>query len=321
MKPKFVILEYGVAEGAVNPYNYDPWSEFNQPRTPLEDDVYWYGDVPMAIRSSRHMAEILGVVNKYKKFDFEIVALQYQYAQKYLRENKDSVFVVSASVGGFFNDEFMSEFRDKFYMAISAGNEGVQGEGLGATKPYWTAIGAVTPEMKPADYSSWGKGLVSHVGIAGEEIDFEYFGSRRNFIQGTSFACPQHATQIMNLMMFIYTKYGCKPSIRDVLNLRDKYTIDIDLEMEGVGDGVDLRTGKGYYEWKDGQDYMSTITMQIGSKSINVTDQSGTKTITSPIAVQTIEGNTVLPLRVLAETLGLTVQYDSITKTITLLKV
>jgi hypothetical protein len=223
--------------------------------------------------------------------------------------------VVSASVGGFFDDGFMVQFKDNFYMAISAGNEGVEGEGMGSEKPYWTSIGAVTPELIPADYSSWGKGLVSHVGITNEEINYVYFGEKREYIQGTSFACPQHATQIMNMMMLLYSKYGVKPSMKDVLAIRDKYTKDI------FTIGKDFRTGNGYYEWKDGEDYMSEIKMVIGGKEIIVNNNGESKIVKSNIPIQAIDGVTVLPLRIISEILGVTVKYDNTTKTITLLKV
>lgn len=310
MRPKFVILEYGVAEGAENPFSYDPWALFPAwPRQPLSDQDYFYNDkVPMAIRSSRHMAEILGVINKYKLSDFEVVALQYQYADKYLTENRDSVFVVSASVGGFFNDEFMAKFKDHTYMAISAGNEGPEGEGLGATKPYWTAIGAVTPALEPANYSSWGKGLVSHVGIAGEEITYNYFGPQNRFIQGTSFACPQHATEIMNLMMAYHAKNGTKPPVKWVLEHRNKHTLDLE------GPGKDLKTGFGIYRFHPLQYIPTECTLRIGEKTMTV----GTKAVELTVEPQMINGTTMVTLRAISEALGAEVTYQSTTKTITI---
>lgn len=305
MKPKFVILEYGVAEGAENPFSYDPWALFPAwPRAPLSDNDYWYNydgpnPTPTPIRSSRHMAEILGVINKYRQFDFEVVALQYENAKRYIAEHRDEIFVVSASVGAFFNDEFMAEYKSDFYMCISAGNEGPKGEGLGATKPYWTAIGAVTPTLEPADYSSWGKGLVQFVGIAGEEIEYKYFGIQSSFIQGTSFACPQHATQIMNMMAAYFAKNGTKPPIKWVLSNRNKYVVDL---MEP---GKDLKTGYGIYAWDDSQYVPVEAEILLGSTTMRV----GTKTVVLPVAPTLISGSTMVPLRVLSEALGAEVNF------------
>jgi hypothetical protein len=268
MKPQLVIIEYGVCDDALNPTNYDPWAIFKSPRVALSDNDYWYNNnIPMAIRSSRHVAEIVGVVRKYMVTDFDIVAIPFSLAEKYLKENRDKIFVVSASVGGFFDDNFMAQFKNDFYMCISAGNEGIEGEGLGATKPYWTAIGAVTQDMQPAEYSSWGKGLVQFVGIAGEEIEYKYFGDKKSYIQGTSFACPQHATQIMNMMCAMYTKLNGlrKPTIKEVLKTRDTYCTDV-FEV-----GKDLRTGFGYYGYKEGELIMSKVVkMTVGVKEYTV---------------------------------------------------
>lgn len=302
MKPKFVILEYGVAEGATNPFGYDPWALFPAwPKEPLSDEDYWYNDdCPFPIKSSRHMAEILGVVNKYRRFDFEIVALQYENAKRYLAENRDSIFVVSASVGAFFNDEFMAEYKNDFYMCISAGNEGPKGEGLGSEKPYWTSIGAITPDLQLTDYSSWGRGLVDYVGIAGEYVPHNYFGQKTTFIQGTSYACPQHATQIMNLMMSYHEKNGTKPPIKWVLSSRDKRVIDVS------DPGLDLKTGYGIYLWSPLDDIPTEATLFIGNPVMTV----GTKSVTLTVAPKLDAGTTLVPLRAIAEALNAEVTYD-----------
>lgn len=301
MKPKFVILEYGAAEGATNPFGYDPWALFPAwPREPLSDEDYWYNrKVPLPISSSRHMAEILGVIKKYMKFDFEIVTVQRENAPKYLEMYGDEVFVISGSAGDFINDGFLAAYKDKIYMCISAGNEDIEGEGSGSAKPYWTPIGAVTPTLQPADYSSWGKGLVQFVGIAGEEITYDYFGRRTAFIQGTSYACPQHATQIMNLMMAYFEKNGTKPPMKWVLGTRNKHVVDL---MEP---GKDLKTGYGIYTWDATQYIPTEAEVLIGSTVIRV----GTKLVNLPVAPVLIAGSTMVPLRVLSEALGAEVTF------------
>jgi hypothetical protein len=132
-------------------------------------------------------------------------------------------------------------------MCISAGNEGNKGEGLGATKPFWTAIGAVNKNMIPQIYSSWGKGLVKYSGISGESITYDYFGKKTATLNGTSFACPQHATQVMNMMVAFKEKYGRKPRIKEVLSTLETYVTDIHEPS------VDLKTGLGYYEYRQGE--------------------------------------------------------------------
>ena len=252
---KLVILEYGVAEGTTNPFGYDPWKSYNTERKPLSDAEYYNGDTPISLVSCRHMAGIVGVINKYKKTDFEIVSLQYMYAEDYIRDNKDDIFVLTASVGGFLNDSWLEQYKNDFYMCIASGNEGSEGEGLGASKPFWTAIGGVDVNMNPVSYSSYGKGFVKYAGITGEMIRHQYFGERLEILHGTSFACPQHATQVMNMMVDFKLKYGRKPRIEEVLLSLKQYVKDI------YQSGIDLKTGLGYYEYRKGE-----LTMEFKDK-------------------------------------------------------
>lgn len=312
MRPKIVILEYGVAEGTTNPFAYDPWAVFKDwPRVRLSDYDYYYNrKTPMPIKSSRHMAHVLGVIRKHIAFDFEIVSLQYEHAKQYLLEHRDSIFVVIAATGGFMNDEFMAQFKDDFYMCISAGNEGDKGEGLGATKPYWTAVGAIGTDYEPKDYSSWGKGLVQFVGFSGEKIKVDYFGTFETVFNGTSAADPHHGTEIANLMAAYYVKNGKKPPMKWVIATRNKHTVDVHEP------GKDLKTGYGLYLWNALQPIPTVITLQIGSNEMQV----GTKAVSLAVEPQIINGTTMVPLRAISEAFGAEVGYDGPTKTITILK-
>lgn len=322
MRPKYVILEFGVADGTTNPYGYDPYLSYTKlEKRPLTDNEYYTNTVttkdgtsiecPSSIQSSRHMCEIVGVINAYKQFDFEIVSLPYKDAERYLAENKDDVFVLSASIGGFFNEEWIAKYKDTFYMVISAGNEGASGETIGATKPYWTAIGAVDKNLQPCDYSSWGKGFVQFVGLSDENIRYTYMGQEyTKFLRGTSFAGPQHATEIMNLMMAYYKKTGRKPSVSTVLKLRDNHVKDV------FTPGKDLRTGYGIFQYYDGLPLPDEIIIKAGR---NIAKVNGVDTLLD-VAPININGRIMVPIRFIAETLGVEVVWDASTQEVTLIK-
>lgn len=322
IKPKLVILEYGVADGTSNPFNYDPYPSYPElEKRPLTDQEYFTNtvvtklgktiDAPMSITSCRHMSEIVGTIQKYKRFPFEIVSLPYMYADKYIEDNKDSIFVVSASVGGFFNDGWLEKYKDIFYMGISAGNQGAEGEGLGASKPYWTAIGAVNPQLQPSEYSSWGKGFVQFAGITDEDIIYSYLGmTYSKLLRGTSFACPQHNTEIMNLMMAYYEKTGSKPSLKWVLETRNKNVRDLFTE------GKDLRTGFGLFSWSKDIKIPDEIVLKAGRKEVLVNGV----TMIAPVAPVNINGTTMIPLRLVAENLGCVVNWNPVTQEVTLIK-
>lgn len=225
MKPCYVILEYGIADGTENPLNYFPHETFRQ--------------------SSEHMSQIAGVIRENAKHNFRIVSLPFSKAEDWLGRHKDEVFVLSASVRGFLNGEFLGQFKDDFYMACSAGNSGSEGEGWNAEKDYFTAVGAVGEDYKLKSYSSYGKGFVDYVGVIKNGVTtYTFLGKTyRRRLEGTSFSCPQHATQIMNLMVAYHNKYGEKPNIDLICSIRDKYAIDL-LEK-----GKDLKTGLGVYQY------------------------------------------------------------------------
>lgn len=222
-KPCFVILEYGVAEGTENPTNHKTISYFRE--------------------SDEHMSKIYGVIKKWQKEDFRVVSLPLQHAEKWLKDNHQDVIVLSASVGGFLSHGFLRQYKDEFYMACSAGNEGAEGEADIASYGYFTAIGAVDENLRPEPYSSYGKGLVEFAGIISRgPTEYTYQGktmSRR--LRGTSFSCPQHATEIANLMARYWKETGKKIRIADVLAIRNKNTKDVHEP------GKDLKTGKGVY--------------------------------------------------------------------------
>lgn len=320
--PKYVILEYGTADGTLNPFNYDPYASYPQlEKRPLTDQEYFSDTVttrlgvliptPMSIVSCRHMSEIVGTIKKYRQFDFEIVSLPYMYAEEYLEANKADIFVLSGSVGGFLNDGFLEKYKDDFYMVASAGNEGAAGEGLSASKPYWTVVGAVDPNLQPSEYSSWGKGLVQFVGITDENIRYSYLGQEfTKFLRGTSFAGPQHGTEIMNLMMAYFDKTGSKPAIKTVLKIRDENIKDV------FTPGKDLRTGYGIFQYSDKAPIPDQIVLKAGRKSARVNGVD----VPLDVAPINISGRTLVPLRFIAETLGVVVEYNPTTQEITLIK-
>ena len=328
-RPIHVIMEYGQylpnvdgsnTDAFVKNYRpeYNPYGDGN-PKFPITDEDYYYDKYPFSITSCRHISDIVATIKKWKKADYDVWVVPYKYADKFLADNRKDIFLLTGSVGYFLNDGvFLPQYKDDFYMSISAGNDDKRGEGLGSSLPYWTSIGAInTSTGLPEYYSSYGKGWVDFVGKTGETLEYDYFGKKIGYVQGTSFANPQHGTQIMNLMVGLYNKYKVKPSIKEVLAIRDKYVQDINIpNIDGVGYGLDLRTGFGYYEFKD-EHIMpkKEIKMQIGNVNMKLIENGIEKSVILDVPPTVVNNRTMLPVRVLAETLGLFVYWDEATKT------
>ncbi|MDO4773007.1 MAG: S8 family serine peptidase [Bacillota bacterium] len=225
IRPAYVILEYGIGEGTENPLGYVPSNQFKD--------------------SSEHMSQIAAVIKENAKFDFRIVSLPYSKAEEWLKENRTDVFVLSASVRGFLNSDFLRQFKDDFYMTCSVGNSASEGEGWNAQKDYFTGIGAVGEDRKLKSYSSYGKGVVDFVGVIKNGfISYTYQGkTHKKRLEGTSFSCPQHTAQVMNLMVDYFNRFGEKPSLSTILTIRDRYTEDV------LEPGRDLKSGLGIYTY------------------------------------------------------------------------
>lgn len=211
-------------------------------------------DTEREIESTEHLAKIIGVKKKYQRHELLHVTLSHSRAEKWLDEHIDEVATITASVGLLLNDNY-GKYKDKAYMCCSAGNEDKDGEAPIAEKRWWTPIGAVNPNLEWCDYSSFGKGLVQFVGITDESIPYELNGiTLAEFIRGTSFAAPQHQTQIDNLIWAFQTLHGRPPTLKEIFAIRDKYVKDLYTE------GKDLKTGYGYYEYKEDQILMVKFT-------------------------------------------------------------
>ncbi len=218
--PTLVILEFGVADGC---------------------------ETPIGGRLDEHATMVCQVVKNTQKQDFRIVSLPVSSAYEWIKDNIDDVFVITISVGNFGSSYEYKEFKDKIYMCTSAGNDGADGEGILASKDYFTAIGAVDDDYKFENYSSYGKGFVEFAGIVTKQNTKYTFDGKEHtkHLRGTSFASPQHATEVMNLMVDYFTHTGEKLEIDEVLRIRNKYVKDV------LEDGKDLKSGYGVYEYKE----------------------------------------------------------------------
>ncbi len=217
--PTMVIIEYGVAEGA---------------------------EKPLGGELSKHTTEVYTIVKNNQKFDFKIVSIpDVGNAYKWIERNKDDIFVITASVESFYQMFMFNKFKKDIYMAAAAGNYGDKGEGYLATLDYFTAIGAIDNKFVLEPYSSYGKGAVEFVGmIPRKRTKYTFNGTNYNKrLTGTSFACPEHSTQIMNLMVDYYNRTGERLPMEEVLRIRNKYVKDV------LDTGKDLKSGYGYYKY------------------------------------------------------------------------
>lgn len=225
---KYVVLEYGVG------------SEMSNPTGEIIDSQ-------TELTSQAHMNGIHAVLRRYLPDSVEIVGLPIKHAEKWLQANWQDVGVMSASVGDFFNSEYLAQYKDKIYMCCSSSNEGAGTIGGLAKKPYWHAIGAVDVNMVLRDYSSWKDDYVKFVGIADETYTYNKMGTEvTEKLRGTSYSCPQHGAQVMLMMIGFYEKYGRRPRIDEVLTTLKTHVTDINT------DGYDQQTGFGYYEYTGG---------------------------------------------------------------------
>jgi hypothetical protein len=221
---KYVILEYGVAEGTINPYNFIPNTDLSR-------------------RSSSHMTGIAQVIRSIVP-DAEIVSLQYMNAQRWLDENYKDVWVMSASVGQFMNHQWLRKYKDDIYLVASSSNEGANTIGGLAKTDWWVGIGAVNKDMRLQSYSSWQDDHVDFVGIDGNIYTVD--GVTRP-LHGTSYSAPEHATQVLSMMLDFHTTYGRKPRIDEILSTTRTFAKDVHTE------GKDQQTGYGYYSHKKGE--------------------------------------------------------------------
>ena len=248
---KFIILEYGMAYGTSNPTNFNPYTGVNEKYREIILPKGYHNDVsiPWSVRSSQHMNSIYGVIKHWAKYPFEVVSLPFMNAERWLKDNYKDVAVVSMSVGGFFNSQFLEKYKNDIYFVQASGNEGNMGEGMGAHNSWNGAVvGAVNERFEPEWYSSWGKGKTTHAGIVLDTLEWTngYVTVNKPF-RGTSESTPQHATQVMNMICSFKEKYGRRPRVDEILATVKKYTKDI------FESGKDLRTGYGYYEYKEGE--------------------------------------------------------------------
>jgi len=217
---KYVILEYGVAEGTSNPTGEVVDSNIEK-------------------ISKDHMDKMVKVLRKWLDTRIEIVSLPYKHAESWLRDNWQDVLVMSASVGDLFNSGFLRQYKGKIYQCCSSSNEGPGTIGGLAEKGYFNAIGAVDADMNLLDYSSYKDDHVDYVGIADEYYDGV-------MLRGTTFSNKQHGANVANMQLDYYLKEKRRMTIEEVeYNLRH-YVVYL-----GNDGGVkDKETGYGYFEYK-----------------------------------------------------------------------
>ncbi len=213
----------------------------------VEYDVAEDCEVPFKATVNRHTCKVVGVIKKWMKHDFRIVSLPESKALKWIYDHRDEIFVITSSVSYLDNDFFYEIYKNTIYMCAAAGNSGDKGEAPLASAKHFTAISAVDEDYHYERYSSYGKGAVEFAGIIPKETIYKYNGmtvyGSHDHMKGTSFACPQHATEVMNLMCDYFERTGERLPIKEVLRIRNKYAKDI------LEEGKDLKTGYGVYSY------------------------------------------------------------------------
>jgi hypothetical protein len=221
---KYVILEYGVAEGTSNPTNHVPNTELSN-------------------RSSLHMTGIAQIVRSIVP-GVEIVSLPYMYAKEWLSANYQDVWVLSASVGEFMNHHWLKDYKNHIYLVASSSNSGPDTIGGLAKTDWWTGIGAVDANMVLRSYSSYLDYYVDFVGVDGQKF---MVGGVLKELRGTSYSAPEHAAQVFKMMLDFKEVYGRKPRIDEIVKITRTFAKDLHTQ------GVDSPTGYGYYAYKKGE--------------------------------------------------------------------
>lgn len=149
------------------------------------------------------------------------------------------------------------------------------------------------------------RGVVSIANYSsiGEEVDFVQFTLGNS---GTSFSCPYQA----GMTAMILDRYGLDMGFQEMY----KYLQMISKDFGDVGHDVSYGWGLPILP----QLSKKYIRMIIGNKNIYVDD----KIITTDVApiIDSKTGRTLVPLRVISETLGAIVTFDSATQTAKLIK-
>lgn len=233
----YLKVEYGEGYDAEKPYDID-----------VENGL--------RLKSSKHLNYSIGTIRHWEKSRIRIVTVPYMHLKEYLSKHHQEVLIISASVGDLRGSFWLKDYSSEIYMITSAGNEDSEGETALAKKPYWTAIAAITPTMRHKDYSSWGFGAVTYSGITGIPIEYWDGGDWKvstevtGVKEGTSFSVDQHGAMVWNMASDFFRKFGRDITRKEITATVDKYVTDIG-EL-----GFDLKTGKGYYEYREGELYM-----------------------------------------------------------------
>jgi hypothetical protein len=126
------------------------------------------------------------------------------------------------------------ELSEKSFILASAGNSGSEGEGLLAQVEKVCAVGAVTANLTPQSYSSYGKGAIKTCAITGLNI---YNPNR--ILHGTSYAAPVITGLLAQWYVWYHENFNVYPTIAQTNEFVIKNSHDI------FDDSWDMKTGYG----------------------------------------------------------------------------
>lgn len=183
---------------------------------------------------ANHAENVIRIIHTYVP-NAEIYLLPFHVAaaRKYVVDNKIPIANISLATPAVY--EHMEEMSKNTFIVQAVGNDGSEGEVVGAQWDKCCAVGAVNSSLEPQNYSGYGFGAVDTVSITG----LKYGGDIG--LHGTSFAAPVITGLVAQYLIWHKKVTGVYPLPEVTFDFVVKNSHDI------WDDGIDERTGNGLF--------------------------------------------------------------------------
>lgn len=183
---------------------------------------------------ANHAEDVIKIIKSFLP-NAEIILLPFHRAEarKYVVDHKIPIVNISLATPAIY--EWMEEIAEHSFIIQAVGNDGSDGEVIGAQWDKCCAVGAVNGMLEPQNYSGYGLGAVDTVAVTG----LTYGGDRA--LHGTSFAAPVVTGLIGQYYIWHKRVTGVYPTPKSAFDFVVRNSHDI------WEDGNDLRTGHGLF--------------------------------------------------------------------------
>lgn len=183
---------------------------------------------------ANHAENVIRIIRTYvPNAEIYLLPFHKSEARKYVVDNKIPIANISLATPAVY--EHMEEMSKNTFIVQAVGNDGSEGEVVGAQWEKCCAVGAANSSLEPQNYSGYGLGAVDTVSVTG----LKYGGDIG--LHGTSFAAPVVTGLIAQYFIWHKKVTGVYPSVKSAFDFVVRNSHDI------WEDGVDLRTGNGLF--------------------------------------------------------------------------